>query len=267
MTTKKTSVKKKPAKPVKSPKKVPTKKPSKKKSNNKQKTYVAIVLDKSGSMANVAKETVDSFNGQIETIKKESVGMDTKVMLTVFNQSTDHKFFNVSVDSFKTLTVADYAPDGWTAMYDGICQTIDKMEKELSDINDPNTAVLFTIITDGAENSSKLFGKSDVSGRIKRLKDTKRWTFNLVGANIDLEKASDDLNISKGNILKISSSRRGIVRGMTASTQMYGTYMTNRRSVNNTDDLAVLSEQAVYSATPDVILDMSDDAVDTSIKK
>jgi len=248
--------------PVK--KKIPVKKTTKKpvkKLNKKQKTYVAIVLDNSGSMATVAPETIKSFNEQIETIKKESIGMDTKIILTTFSTAVNSLFFNVPVDTLQPLTSKNYKPDGWTAMYDGICETIDKMEQELSDINDSEIAVLFTIITDGAENASKKFNQKSVADRISRLKGTKRWTFNLVGANIDLEKASVDLNISKGNILKISSSKVGIVRGMTASTQMYGTYMTSRRSVKNSDDLGVLSTQSVYSANTDDILDVSDEAM------
>lgn len=260
MTKKKVPVKKKT--PVKKAPKKPAKSPGKKKlATKKQKTYVAIVLDKSGSMETIAPETISSFNEQIQTIKRESVGMDTKIILVTFNDHVNKLFFNVSVDNLQPLTTENYIPDGMTAMYDGICKTINDMESELSDINDPETAVLFTIITDGAENSSKAFNSVDVSDRIKRLKETKRWTFNLVGANIDLGKAAVDLNINKGNILKISSSKGGIVRGMTASTQMYGTYMTSRRNVKNSYELGVLSASAVYSADENSILDLSDEAL------
>lgn len=253
--------KKAPKKPVKSPAKKPTKKPGKKKTAvKKQKTYIAIVLDQSGSMQSIALETIKSFNDQINTIQKESVGMDTKIMFTTFDHQVSHVFFDVAVDKLQTLTEEIYKPNGYTAMYDGICMTIDKMEKELLDINDPDVAVLFTIITDGAENSSKFFTNNHVAEKIKRLRGTNRWTFNLIGANIDLEKASADLNISKGNILKISSSSAGMVRGMTASTNSIGNYMSTRRAVSKSDDLSALSEQCLYSADGD-ILDVSDDTV------
>src|SRR5260221_3802777 len=140
-----TTKKKAPVKEKTHAKKKPVKKPSKtksgikpgKKTNKKQKTYVAIVLDNSGSMATVAPETISSSNDQIETIKKESVGMDTRVILTLFNTIVSPVFFNVPVDKLQPLTGESYISYGWTAMYDGICKTVDRMEKELSDINDP----------------------------------------------------------------------------------------------------------------------------------
>ena len=54
-------------------------------------------------------------------------------------------------------------------MYDAIGLTIDRMQKEIPDIDDPNVAVLFLIITDGHENSSRTISGTMIGEIIKSL--------------------------------------------------------------------------------------------------
>jgi len=194
------------------------------------KTYVAIVLDKSGSMDSIMNEARTSFNEQVKKIQEESKNLDTRICLTVFNHELDFVKFDEAVDNLSVLEKKDYQPSGWTAFYDAVCTTIRKLE-DLPDINEPETAVLMLIITDGLENSSKKYNSKDLSEMIARLKNTERWTFSVMGANIDLEALSVDTGIDKSNMLKFAVSADSVLRGTNKTNAAYGKYFDSRRSL------------------------------------
>jgi len=246
--TKKTTKKRK--------KKMPKKKDKPKKDPEKTfkatKTYVAIVLDKSGSMGTLQEEARTSFNEQVKRIQKESQDLETRICLTIFNHDVNFVKFDEDVDQLPTLEQKDYEPSGMTAFYDAVCSTIRKLE-DLPDINEPQVAVLMLIITDGQENSSKTFTNEDVSGMISRLKATDRWTFSVMGANIDLAALSDSTGISKGNMLKFAANAQSVTRGTAMTNDAYGSYFDNRRRG--------VTKSNLYSSE-DRIVDADDDITD-----
>lgn len=214
-------------------KKKPTKKLVKRVKTNKLakkiKTYVAMILDQSGSMASIKAETISHFNEQLEEIVKNSADMDTRISLVVFNNKVEVKLANVSTATIKPLTNKTYNPNGTTAMYDAIGSTIEMLEK-LKDINKKNVAVLFVVVSDGEENSSKKYNQEHIANKIKKLQKTKRWTFTYLGANQDLSEVSKKLNIPTGNTMAFVANDAGMLRATAQSVSSMGTYMSERRA-------------------------------------
>jgi uncharacterized protein YegL len=194
-----------------------------------QKTYVHLILDKSGSMQVIRAETVSHFNEQVQELQKRTTeGMETVVSLTVFDGTVKHKFLRKPVKSLEELTAEDYQPSGSTALYDAIGQSLDDLERKAKDINDDNVAVLMVVLSDGEENSSTMFTQQIIADRIKRLRATDRWTFVYIGANQNLEDVSKRLAIPRTNMLRYTSDSVG-TRGMTvAHTASVGSYMASR---------------------------------------
>lgn len=194
----------------------------------KLKTRIAIILDRSGSMGSIRKEAVDVFNEQIKTIRAKSKGMDTRVTLTTFSTvADDPKIFNESASSLKPLRYHDYVCEGMTAMYDAVGTTIDRL-MALPEYTDPECSFLVIVISDGEENNSKLFTVNQIAEKIQLVQATKRWTVSYMGANQDLAKISQQLNISIGNTAQWTTSQAGM-RGMSASnTSALDTYMNVR---------------------------------------
>ena len=220
----------------------------------KKKTHVAIILDQSSSMGSIKAETISSFNEQVKSIKS-SANEDTFITLTLFSDSDKvviHKFAE-SLDNLNEFTEHDYKPNGNTAMYDAIGMTVERMKKEIDDINDPNTAILCVIITDGQENCSRTWHAEDIAALVKGLTGTKRWTFSVLGANIDLAVLSDKIGIDKSNMAKFAATGRGIMRGTAVTTQSYSRYFDTRNSV---DDIVEASlERNFYAAAGNEITD------------
>lgn len=166
------------------------------------KTYVAMILDRSGSMKHIKKVTVNGFNEHIQTLISEGKdGTEIFASLVLFNGHVEAEFFNAPVFALREMSEESYNPDGSTAMLDAVGYTLDRFAAE-TDVNDPNNAYLVMVFSDGEENASKQWTHSRLAERIQELNKTNRWTFTYVGANQDLAVISETLKIDHTNVYK-----------------------------------------------------------------
>lgn len=201
---------------------------AKKSTSKKLKNYIAIILDRSGSMGSMRKEAVDAFNQQVKAIREGSKDMETKVSLVTFSTIADvPKIWNQAVGKLKTLQESSYKPDGMTAMYDAVGETITKL-KAVPDADDPNVSFLVVVISDGVENNSKRFNSAQVAELVKSLQDTNRWTFTYLGANQDLSKVSQSLNIPMGNTMSFAATPSGLKNAASVNAVGTNSYLTSR---------------------------------------
>lgn len=198
----------------------------------KGKTYVAMILDKSGSMMAVRKSSLESFNDQIKLLREESKKNDQEIILSIvlFDHEIMVKEKGAEIDLIKEISETEYIPSGMTALYDAIGQTISRFEKsyELKE----NDAVLFVIVTDGFENSSIEFfgGQKTIKDKIKELTESKQWTFTFVGTELALDQA-DSFGIH--NTLRFDTTPQGMSSLTDHQATAYSIYF-NSRSVGET---------------------------------
>lgn len=193
---------------------------------SKKVSYVAFVLDKSGSMESIRKETVEAFNQQVEDVKRNSKKnkIKAKVSFVTFNTAVDEPtLWLKSPEDLKPLTLDEYRPDGYTAMLDGVGTTIDKL-LEQEDVKSGKASVLMIIVSDGQENNSKEYNYQTLAAKIKELNTKGNWTFTYSGANQDLSQVSAQLNIPLGNMQAFKATAagmKGATIGRTLSTDAY----------------------------------------------
>lgn len=197
-----------------------------KKAQTKEKIHVAIILDSSGSMYSVRQATINSFNEQVQTLRKNLETKDISVTLVTFSDETSFRFVEKPVASLKEIGEVDYVPCGSTALYDAIGQTMDRIE-QIETLDDGNSSVLFVILTDGEENASKVYTHSQISERIKAHQE-KNWTFTYIGANHDVMKVSINLNIPLGNTMSYSSTHEGFASMSSAHRGMVDTFLKTK---------------------------------------
>lgn len=73
--------------------------------------HYVLILDQSGSMFQLKREVILSFNEQVDMIlklKKKEPDSKIKLTLCIFNDVVDFKFIAHDVDQIKKLTDADY---------------------------------------------------------------------------------------------------------------------------------------------------------------
>ena len=148
------------------------------KKNKIKQCNIAIVLDESGSMAPLmamVKASIDNNFNQIAKEAKDSK-IPTKISLFTFNDKVTQHVNAENVQDISSLDTSTYYPEGYTALYDGIIQAIDRLQDESSS----NHSNLVIIITDGEENVSKYTAHAILDSIKKCLKEG-NWDFAVAG--------------------------------------------------------------------------------------
>jgi hypothetical protein len=186
----------------------------------KPKTYIAIILDKSGSMHGREKFAVNSFNEQVQ-VARAAENQDISITLTEFNEHVDIKVYNENVESAKEILIEEYRPNGGTALNDAIGYTISKLRQE-PDIDDDNTSVLILVITDGYENASQEYKNHNIKSLIEELQGTDRWTFTYLGTDgINLEDIQKSYGLDVDSTLCIPSFESEFSATVSSATSNY----------------------------------------------
>lgn len=172
-------------------------------------TEIIFVIDKSGSMAHLAADTIGGFNGFIESQK----AIEGKATLTTVLFDTNWKILHDGVDikEVKSMTSTDYIAYGGTAMLDAIGEIINRVQDRHDELGEEKPDnVLFVITTDGEENSSRTFKKSQIEKMIKHQTNGHGWKFMFLGANMDAVKEAESIGISRNYATNYDYSIQGV---------------------------------------------------------
>ena len=149
-------------------------------------TSIVFVMDASGSMETMGDEPVQGLNN-FYTKQKESGEFTSTLVFFSENVTFHHK--NINGKDVPTLTKNDYNIGGMTALYDAIGQSIE-YQKSIKTEN-----VIFVILTDGLENSSREYKKTTIKNLITKMEKEHKWLFIYLGANQDSFEVSSGLGI------------------------------------------------------------------------
>ncbi len=184
------------------------KKVAKKKVEKKQ-TFVAMVIDRSGSMTKIRQQAFENINEQINSVRTNGKkGGDTRLTYIQFD---------------------DYEPRGCTALYDSVWAAIETLKKNKET---KNTAYLVVVITDGVNNASTDITQEALREEIKRLEGTGKWTFSFMMANIDVKAMAANLNLNVGNTTAFIGTVAGAKMATATSAHSMNSYFTNARAIN-----------------------------------
>lgn len=161
-------------------------------------TEIIFIIDESGSMAHLAGDTIGGFNGFLAGQK----ALEGKATLTtvLFNSRYRTIHDGVDINEVKPMTATDYMPGGMTAMLDAVGDTINSVQDRHDNLGvEKPEKVLFVITTDGEENSSKKYTKSQIEKMIKHQTNGHGWEFMFLGANMDAVKVAENMGISRSH--------------------------------------------------------------------
>jgi Mg-chelatase subunit ChlD len=144
------------------------------------KTEIIVILDRSGSMANVLTEAIGGFNAFLKK-QREEPG-EARITLAQF----DHEYILVhegkDVPLVDDLTKDTYAPRGATALNDAIGRTLQAQGERIKKDGWADK-VIVCVITDGMENSSKEWTAQAVKDLVKE-KEAAGWSFVFLFAGL-----------------------------------------------------------------------------------
>src|SRR5690554_3085449 len=170
--------------------------------------HYVIILDQSGSMIDLRKEVVSSFNNQvrsIRTMKQNAPDTEIKCTLCMFNDVIEFRFINKDIDALKLMSYNEYSPDSLTALYDAIGASFNKLDG----IMNPGDKGFVAIFTDGYENCSRKFSGEDIQQLFDRSKD-RNVEVSFFCRNEDATHHKADLNLNEDQILGISLNNEGL---------------------------------------------------------
>ena len=172
-------------------------------------TELVCILDKSGSMASLKDDTIGGFNSLIKKQKDEEG--ECLVTTVLFNSNIEILHNRVPLKDVKDITTKDYQAMGCTALLDAIGVSIDKIKNEHA--NTPKEKrpdkVLFAIITDGAENSSREYNIKQVKSLVNTCQELLGWEFIFLGANIDAIETASQFGIRSSRAANFTCDKVG----------------------------------------------------------
>lgn len=175
----------------------------------KHQVHNLIILDESGSMESIKSSIISGFNELVQTIKSSAAlypEQEHFISFVSFN-GMGRKLLHF-IDPVELLEKIDdslYQPNASTPLYDAMGYSLNKLKQITQSLIHFN--VLVTILTDGEENSSREYNKTQINSLVIELKKQK-WTFTYIGTDHEVEKVAQSLSIN--NTMRFEKNEESI---------------------------------------------------------
>ena len=174
-----------------------------------QLTELVFILDRSGSMEGLEKDTIGGFNSMIARQKQQPGRAVVSTVLFDNNSTVIHD--RVPLNQVPPMTEKEYYTRGCTALLDAVGDAI----RHIGNIHkyarreDVPERTMFVITTDGYENASHHYDYPAVQKMIQRQKQRYGWEFLFLGANIDAAKEAARFGIASNRAVKYRCDEEG----------------------------------------------------------
>lgn len=189
-------------------------------------TELVFILDKSGSMSGLERDTIDGYNSMIR--KQKEVEGEVNITTVLFDDNYQLLHERVNIKNINPMTDKDYFVEGSTALLDAIGKTIHKIGNQQRLAKKENRAdkVMFIITTDGMENASHEYTNEKIKFMVERQKEKYGWEFIFLGANIDAISTAAKFGISSDRAANYNSDGEGTRLNYEAVSEVVSEFRT-----------------------------------------
>lgn len=171
------------------------------------KTEIVFILDRSGSMNSIKNDAIGGFNAFLE--EQQKAEGEANLTLVLFDTIADTVVNSKDIREVEPLSSKTYKPSGGTALLDAIGQSIEMITNK----EETPEQVIFAILTDGEENSSREFSRKEIFRLISTLRKFSSFEFLFLGANQDAIGEATSIGISAINSATISNLNADSIKG------------------------------------------------------
>lgn len=167
-------------------------------------TQIVVILDRSGSMLDCKKQTINNFNEFLSEQKRQPG--EARLRLVQFDDQYEF-LYDKPLQAAEPLTDTTFVPRGSTALNDAIGRTCDELGHELrhmAEIDRPGKVVVI-VLTDGYENASKTYSQHKVKQIVGHQRSKYNWAFIFMGAEERAVMQAEQYNIPAANAMYTST--------------------------------------------------------------
>ncbi len=194
-------------------------------------TDITLVVDRSGSMESIKSDAEGGINEFIHS----QVGEPGEALLTLMQFDTEYDLVHNGIN---VAQVPPYqlVPRGMTALLDAVGRAINETGARLAAMPEQErpALVVFVIVTDGAENSSKEFSRADIRKMIEHQQSEYSWQFTFLAADQDAFAAGGSIGIRADGIANFSKGKmRGTYAAAASKVARMRESAEKRETINN----------------------------------
>lgn len=200
-------------------------------------TSITLVVDRSGSMMDIREDA----QGGINSFLDEQAKQPGEALLTLVQFDTEYEFLHKAIP-ISEVPKYTLHPRGSTALLDAVGRAINETGERLRQMSEADRPglVIFVVMTDGLENSSHEFTKSQLKEMIEHQQHEYRWQFTFLGANQDAFAEAGALGIHAGGTADYDSD---YVAAAYAGSSKKVARMRRQLSTGDTIDNAFTAEE------------------------
>lgn len=220
---------------------------------NPNKTFIAVVLDRSGSMATLRESTVAGLNTFLNG--QRVLPGETNLTLVQFDDQYEVMYRNTPLESVKQLTQEDFQPRGSTALLDAIGRTIDEVGRYFASLTEGSRPgkVVFVVQTDGFENASREYNHARIQDMIAHQRSKYAWEFVFLAAGQDAIISGAQMGFLANQSMSYNANAISTSKAFKSVSRSIGSYRTGA-SAN-----AVYSAQDKIDTLDDTLEDLTTD--------
>jgi len=163
--------------------------------SNPNLTWLVFLLDRSGSMQSIKSDVIGGFDAFLE-LQRAGEGLCT-VTLAQFDHEYEVVYRGIALGQVPPLALW---PRGRTALHDSMGKLITDTAAEISALaeDDRPGTVIVAIMTDGLENASREWRRSDIKALVEQQTNDSGWEFLYMGADQDAVEVGRGLGVKDG---------------------------------------------------------------------
>jgi hypothetical protein len=177
-------------------------------------TDITLVMDRSGSMVAIREDA----EGGVNSFIKEQARTPGEAVLTLVQFDTEYEFVHKGIP-IQQASEYKLVPRGMTALLDAIGRAINETGARLEKMEERDRPglVIFVVMTDGQENSSREFTRAQIREMIERQQSRFQWHFTFLGANQDAFTEAGGMGIHAAGIANFANAKFAQAYGCTSS--------------------------------------------------